>query len=177
MSTAAMIYPDKKVAAMICGKMQKLHPTAGWHVQDVPNGFAVRSKLAAQAGSATFSMKSGVSIPQQVPKTTTEHFAATLKKATAAKADADGTFEPKKVLMIKKAPQLAEAEYILMAAKTGNSVNVTLEFAGQSNAWINVKHKGQVEFIGKSAVVAYSVTKDKVMVLMTTAYAKKRGFI
>src|SRR5271165_5018212 len=64
MSTAQMIYPDKKIALMILGKMKKLHPAVEWGIKDLPHGFKVadmnyvsKDDAAAQAGAAKVAVK------------------------------------------------------------------------------------------------------------------------
>ena len=44
MQTAKMIYPDKKLAGAILGKMKKRHPNDEWGVMAVPTGFQVTRK-------------------------------------------------------------------------------------------------------------------------------------
>jgi hypothetical protein len=56
---------------------------------------------------------------------------------------------------------------------------VTLTYCGQSPAFIECNVNGKKTWFGKSALVTYDVdhTSETVVITMTTAYAKKRGFI
>jgi hypothetical protein len=50
MQTADMIYPDKKIAHMILGKIKKLYPDDEWSVIDLPTGFQVTRKPGPLVG-------------------------------------------------------------------------------------------------------------------------------
>lgn len=169
MSTAQMIYPDKKVAQMILGKMQKLHPKHEWKILDRPNGFhvtygatpkapqsvldAAPKTVAEATGSATTSMKAGVSIPQLAPKPAG--------------------------LTIKKAEHMKEPDYLMKVATTGNAVNLTFQMLEHSKGWIRVLWNDKMYSLGLPLLLAYSIhpNGDKVSILMSNEYAKKRGFL
>ena len=61
----------------------------------------------------------------------------------------------------------------------GSVVTITLTYGGQSPAFIECNVNGKKIWIGKSILLAYDVdyASKTVVMKMTTAYAKKRGFV
>ena len=181
MSTANMIYPDKKVANLILGKMQKLHPTAGWEVKDQHDGFAVRSKLSL-AGALKSATASVEAFGSEV-KTGAEQFKEGLEKAAAAKkalkfAETYGAAPAKVGLTIAKAPHLPMNEFLMKVASAANAVNLTFDLLDHTKAWIRVLWNGKMYSLGLPLLMAYHILPDqKVMILMSNEYAKKRGFL
>ena len=173
MSTAQMIYPDKKVASMIAGKMKKLHPDVEWGVVDLPTGFKVQNMAEkdhhwTQApsethGSATGTMKSDEPSMQELPK----------KKTLADQLLKD----PAPTKKVAEAAQLAE--FTMKAATTTGAAVVVLTYNGQSPAFIECFHSGKKIWVGKSTLLAYYVdpAAKQVKLLMSIAHAKKRGFV
>jgi hypothetical protein len=66
-----------------------------------------------------------------------------------------------------------------LRAKTAFSCFPTLAYCGQSPAFLERNVTGKKTWFRKSALVTYIVDDESktVCVTMTTAYAKKRGFI
>jgi hypothetical protein len=68
---------------------------------------------------------------------------------------------------------------IKLSSPVGPLVTITLTYGGQSPAFIECNVNGKKIWIGKSTLLAYDVdyASKTVVMKMTTAYAKKRGFI
>ena len=126
MDTAKMIYPEKKIAELILGKMKKRNPNTEWLITDLPAGYQLTQKPKP----------SFAGLPEQMKL---------LEPVVPAKSVA----------------------------------TVTLPYCGQSPAFIECNVNGKKTWFGKSALVTYEVdhASKTVAMTMTTAYAKKRGFI
>ncbi len=57
MDTAKMIYPEKKIAELILGKMKKRDPDAEWIIMDLPAGYQLVQKPKPSFGGLPVQMK------------------------------------------------------------------------------------------------------------------------
>jgi hypothetical protein len=188
-----MIYPDKKIANMILGKMKKHRPEDKWEIRDTPLGF----QIVANGG-----FKKTVTDPHTFATTLDKVFdkpsiaRTAIDTAIVQSHIAEDKVNAKVAALTDALKKSAEFEGLKAAIKNGGlvppvagqkkdpmkegpSCGVVLKYSAQSPQFIEVIHDGKKLWIGKSMVQKYSieVAEGVVSMLMTVAYAKKRGFL